>query len=157
MQQQQQVAAGAFDQRPDVRAAAATNDEVAFPVAEDEPVGRLLRSVLDRNHVLDPRRPEGDAPLRPAPDASRTQMHGELPRQTTLGLHEQRCVGRFVLDPHRRLIGEVEREPVGDLLGGQRSARRCSTTARNAGCCANFGGRGRLVRTCAIRSARTAL
>jgi len=51
---------------------------------------------------------------------SRAQPGRELAAQRATALHVERLVDRLVRDPHRGIIREVEREPVGDLLGAPR-------------------------------------
>jgi hypothetical protein len=60
-------------------------------------------------------------------DAERTtgaEASGEFTPQRSSTLDEQRLVDRLMRDPHGRIIGEIELEPVGNLLGapGRRPA-----------------------------------
>src|SRR5215210_4386403 len=48
--------------------------------------------------------------------ATGAQASGELTSQSTPALDEQSLVDRLVRDPHGRIIGEIEVQPMGDLL-----------------------------------------
>lgn len=51
--QQHGVAARALHERPDGRAVGGAGDEVAFPMARDDTIGDLGRSLADHHHGLD--------------------------------------------------------------------------------------------------------
>ncbi len=61
------------------------------------------------------------AGTRHAQRASRSQAGRKLTAQRSTTLHVERLVDRLVRDPHRGIIGKVNREPVRDLLGAPRS------------------------------------
>src|SRR5450756_2432705 len=52
--------------------------------------------------------------------AAGPQAHDQLTLQRTPALHIQRLVDRLVGDPHRLIIGEVQRQPTRDLLRAPR-------------------------------------
>jgi hypothetical protein len=56
----------------------------------------------------DPKRPSG------------AQAGDQLAVERAAGLHVERLVDRLVADPHRLIIGELDREPVHDLLRAPR-------------------------------------
>jgi hypothetical protein len=108
--------AGPLDESADRRAAQA-EDEVAFPVAGDGPVDGFGGPLADHDLF-------GDEPF-PAPagagpgDAQRPagpQTRGQLALQRSSALDEQRLIDRLMGDAHRLIIGEVQAQPVGDLL-----------------------------------------
>src|SRR3954464_9586591 len=57
-----------------------------------------------------------DSGPRDAQRPAGAQARGQLAGQRAATLHEQRLVDRLVGDPHRRIIGEVDPQPGGDLL-----------------------------------------
>ena len=48
--QEQGVAGGALDDRPDRESIGAARDQVTLPVAGDEPVGNVGRTLVDHHH-----------------------------------------------------------------------------------------------------------
>jgi hypothetical protein len=96
-----------------------------FPVTGHGPVPGLGRALAD--HDL-----KGDELLATAAgagsrDAQRPpgpQAGGQLPAQGTPALDVEGLVDRLVRDPHGFIIGEVDPEPVRDLLGLHDLAQR---------------------------------
>jgi len=96
-------------------------DEVALPMTGYGPVVRFGGSLADEDLIGDkafgactsarPRDPEC---------TTRAEACGELTPQGTPTLDEQCLVDRLMRYPHGRIIGEIELEPVGDLLGAPR-------------------------------------
>ena len=95
--------------------------QIALPVAGHGPVVGLGRALAD-HHLggdvaagplagsgpRDPQRPPG------------AQTGDQLALERTAALHVERLVDRLMGDPHRLIIGEVDRQPVGDLLRAPR-------------------------------------
>jgi len=115
---------GPFDESADGGAVEA-NDEVALPVAGYGPVVGFGRSLADEDLVADEALGActGTRP-RDTKRTSGAQTGGELTTQGTSTLDKQCLVDRLVRNLHRRIIGEIELEPMGDLLGtpGRRPA-----------------------------------
>ena len=113
---QHREAAAALDQRAD-RGAAQPKDQVAFPVPGNGPVLRLGGPLADHDLV-------GHEALAAAADAGPgnaqrppgPQAGGQLAPQRSAALHIQRLVDRLMRDAHRLIIGEVQPQPVGELL-----------------------------------------
>src|SRR5215212_5938787 len=114
-------AGAALDQRPD-RRAAQPDDEIAFPVARHGPIGGFGRALADQQLRTDELLA---ASTRPGPrHAQRSpgpQARGQLATQRAPTLHVERLIDRLMRDPHRVIIREVDREPVGDLLRAPRA------------------------------------
>jgi hypothetical protein len=114
--QEHREAAGPLDEGADRRAAQA-EDQVALPMARDGPVGGFNGPLADHDLVGDEalaaaaRAGPGDA-QRPAGP----QARGQLALQRSPALDEQRLIDRLVRDAHRLIIGEVQAQPVGNLL-----------------------------------------
>src|SRR6266511_3915162 len=114
--QQHREAGAALDERPD-RRAVEPEDQIALPVAGDGPVVGLGRPLADHHLGADellaarlrarPRHPQ----RAPGP-----QTGDELTLERASALHVQGLVDRLVRDPHRLIIGEVDPEPICDLL-----------------------------------------
>src|SRR6266542_272595 len=114
--QQHREAGAALDERPD-RRAVEPEDQIALPVAGDGPVVGLGRPLADHHLGADellaarlrarPRHPQ----RAPGP-----QTGDELTLERASALHVQGLVDRRVRDPHRLIIGEVDPEPICDLL-----------------------------------------
>ena len=104
------------------------DDQVAFPVARHRPVHDVGRPLGD--HDL-----RGDERLAAAPRARPghpqrapgAQTGDELALERAAALDEQGLIDRLVRDPHGRILGEVELQPVRDLL---RAPRRCPPPVR---------------------------
>ena len=85
-------------------------DQVALPVAGDGAVGGLGGPLADHHLVGDEAlAARADAGPGDAQRPAGAQARGQLARQRAAALHEQRLVDRLVRDPHRRIIGEVDR------------------------------------------------
>src|SRR6266508_3767490 len=111
----------ALDERAD-RGAAEPEDQVAFPMAGHGPVGRLGGPLAD--HDLRPHEALAAftrASARHPQRAPRAQAGRQLAAQRAAALHVERLVDRLVRDPHRGIIGKVDREPVRDLLRAPRA------------------------------------
>ena len=118
--QQQREPGGALDERPDRRAVEA-DDEVAFPVAGHGTVRGLGGPLADQDLRGHERLPAATGPC--AGDAQRppgAQARHELALEGTPTLDIQRLIDRLVRDPHGLIIGEVDTEPVRDLLWAPR-------------------------------------
>ena len=85
-------------------------------MTRNRPVLRLGGPLADHDLVAD----EVLAALRASPrDPERPaspQARNELPLQRPAALDVERLIDRLVRDPHRVIIGEVDAQPVGDLL-----------------------------------------
>ena len=93
------------------------DDQVALPVPGDGPVvglgGRWLIIDLVGDEDFWPfRGPRAGLTQRP----SGPQARGQLALERAAALHVERLVDRLVADPHRLIIGEVDPQPVADLL-----------------------------------------
>jgi hypothetical protein len=113
-------AGGPFDEGADC-GAVETEDKVALPVTWYSAVSGFGWSLTDEDLI-------GDGALtsyasaRPR-DTERTpgaEASSEFTPQSSSTLDEQRLVDRLMRDPHRRIIGEIEVEPVGNLLRAPR-------------------------------------
>ncbi len=114
--QQHRVSVGALHKSPD-RELLQVDDQVAFLVPGHCPVGGLGGPGGDRDLLGDegPAAALGAGPrLTQRPPGRQTR--GQLPGQYATALDIQRLVDRLVADPHRLIIGEVDREPATDLL-----------------------------------------
>ena len=118
--QQHREPGGALDERAD-RRAVETDDEVALPVAGHRSIVGLGGSLADHHLRADellapPRgaRP-GDAQRPPG-----AQTGDQLAAQRSPALHVQRLIDGLVRDAHRLIIGEVDPQPVRDLLRAPR-------------------------------------
>jgi hypothetical protein len=93
------------------------DDEIALPVARDRPVVGFGGPLAD-HHLA------GDvaagllagASTRHAQRPAGTQARDQLALERTATLDVERLVDRLVRDPHRLIIGEIDRQSVGDLL-----------------------------------------
>jgi hypothetical protein len=106
----------ALDQGAD-RRALQPDDQITFRVAGNGAIFSLRRPVGDRDVSGDeavPRlpRPHPRHPQRPPGP----QARGQLTLQAATRLHVKGLVDRLVRDPHRLIVGEVDRQPVRDLL-----------------------------------------
>ena len=113
---------GALHKCPD-RGAPKSGDQVTFPVAWHCPVVGLGGALADHDLGAD----EGAAPLLgPGPGDSQrspgSPTRHKLAPERTPALHIGRLVDGFVRDSHGLIVGEVDPEPVRDLLG---TPRRC--------------------------------
>src|SRR5262249_9527720 len=105
------------------------DDQVTFPVARYRPLGDFGWPLGD--HDL-----RGDellaAALRACPGypqrAPSAQTGDELALERAAALNEQRLIDRLVRDPHGLILGEVELQPVRDLL---RAPRRRPSSIRS--------------------------
>ena len=117
--QQHREPARALHQGAD-RGVAGPEDQVAFPVARDGSVlslgGPLADHDLVGHEALATRNPCPGHPQRPAG----SQARDELPFQRTTTLNVERLVDRLMGDPHRLIIGELKRQPIGNLLRAPR-------------------------------------
>src|SRR5262245_51138328 len=118
--QQHREARRALYQGPD-RGAVQTEDEIALPVPGNRAVLGFGRALADHDlwaHELLASR------LRASPRdpqcAAGTQACNELTAQRTTALHVKRLVDGLVGDAHGVIIGEIDAEPFGDLLGAPR-------------------------------------
>src|SRR5690606_21227318 len=93
---QHHEAAGALDQGSDRRAVACTLDQVAFPVAGNQPVGDLWRTDVDALHVRDLAAPVGAAAARLAGAAALPQAGDQLLAQLAARQHVDGAVDCFV-------------------------------------------------------------
>jgi hypothetical protein len=118
--QQHDEPGGALDQCPD-RRTAQTEDEVAFPVPGNGAVFDLGGPCADHDLGADellapaPGACSGDAQRPPSP-----QARDQVATQRAPALHVERLVDGLVRDPHGVIIGEVDPEPVRDLLRAPR-------------------------------------
>jgi len=106
----------ALHERAD-RGTAQPEHQVSFPVARHCPVFGLGRALADQDfggdELLAP--PAGPG-LWHSQRTAGAQTRGELSSQRTAALNVERLVDRLVGDPHGLIIGEVDRQPVGDLF-----------------------------------------
>ena len=114
---QQDEPAGAFDQGDHRALARAAQQQVALPVARHRPVLGLGRPRRDPDVLGDPQ----SHPFRPAGlglslGALCAQVRGQLGLEGAFGLHEQRLVDRLVAHAHHRIIRELDRQRLRDLL-----------------------------------------
>jgi hypothetical protein len=109
------VPGGGFDEGAHRGAAVLADDEIAFPVSRDRPVGRLGRTLADHDHVPEPAGLGGAVTAR-ALDPSVAQAARQLPARFAAPLHEQRLVAGLVAHLHHRIVGELPPQPVQDLL-----------------------------------------
>ena len=118
--QQHEKPGAAFDEGAD-RGAVEADDQVALPVAGNRSVLGLGRALADQDllgHEALPARSaagSGNAQRPPGPQTGR-----ELATQRSAPLDVQGLVDRLVRDPHRLIIGEIDLEPVSDLLRAPR-------------------------------------
>lgn len=113
-------AAFSFHQRAD-RRAVGPDDQIALPVSGHRAIGGLSGTLADDDVGA-------DVPLRlvlcPSPrNPQRTpssQAGGQLSFERPTPLNEQRLVDRLMADSHGLIIGEVNRQAVGDLFGTPR-------------------------------------
>jgi hypothetical protein len=118
--QQHREAGGPLDERPD-RGAVETDDEVAFPVTRHCPVGNFCGPFTDEDLWGDELLASATCPSsRNAQRPPGSQARDEFTLQRAAPLDVERLVDGFVRDPHGLIIGEIEREPVRDLLGAPR-------------------------------------
>ncbi|MGF6889147.1 hypothetical protein ABIA39_008567 [Nocardia sp. GAS34] len=107
---------GPLDESPD-RRTAATDDQVAFPVPGDRAVpgldGPMLDQVARVDELLATSTGAGPRDAQRPPGA---QARGRITMQTTTIGDIERLVDRLVRDTHRLVVGEFDRQPVGDLL-----------------------------------------
>src|SRR3984885_2023508 len=113
--QQHREPGRALDQSAD-RRAPQPQDQVSLPVSGNGTVLGLGRALADQDLIGDevlpaPRAGSWD-PQRPAG----TQAGRQLASECAAALDIQRLVDRFVRDPHRLIIREVQTQPIGDLL-----------------------------------------
>ena len=114
--QQHREPTGALDQSPD-RRAVHTKDQIALPVARHSTVINLSRPLADQQLIshkaaVAPRCPVPGSPQRPTcPQAS-----GQFAAQRSPALDIQRLIDRLVGHAHRLIIGEVQAQPLRDLL-----------------------------------------
>ncbi len=81
------------------------------------PVGGLCWALADLDIVSDEgAAAAGSARTGLAQGPPGSQAGGQFPPECTAALHVQRLVDRLVADPHRLIIGEIDLEPVADLL-----------------------------------------
>src|SRR5438046_2876009 len=120
--QQHREAGGALDERPG-RRAVEPQDQVALPVAGDGPVVGLGRPLTDHHlgadELLAARLRARTRHSQRAPGA---ETGDELALERAPALHVEGLVDRLMRDPHRVILGEVDPEPIRDLL---RTPRRC--------------------------------
>jgi hypothetical protein len=114
--EQQHEAGGALDEGSDRGAVVLADDEVALQMAGNGAVGDFGRTLGDPHHVRDlPATLE--PPLRAALGPARSQAAGELSAQLTAALDEEGLVDCLVAHVHRLVVGELDPETSGDLLG----------------------------------------
>jgi hypothetical protein len=88
-------------------------------VARNSPILSFGGPLADHDRVAhEALAPAPDAGSRDAQRPPRAQAGGQLPPQRAAALHIERLVDRFVGDPHRFIIGEVETQPVGEICSG---------------------------------------
>jgi hypothetical protein len=94
---------------------------VALPVAGHRPVGRLGGPLADHHLVADEALAAATG-TRPghAQRPARAQARGQLALECAAALDIKRLVDRLGRDPHRVSIGEVQAQPIGDLLRAPR-------------------------------------
>jgi hypothetical protein len=98
-----------------------TKNEVALPVTWYRPVIGFGWPLTDEDLIADEAlAPCASARPRDAEDTPGTKASGEFTMQSSSALDEQRLVDRLMRDPHGWIIGEIELEPVGNLLGAPR-------------------------------------
>ena len=116
--QQQGVAARALDQGADGRTVSRPHDEVALPMTRHRPVSDLGRALRDHHLVgeISPALGTGASPG-PTLGPPAAQAFDQLTARATSALDEERLVDRLVAHPHHRIVGMLETQPVGDLLG----------------------------------------
>ena len=117
--QEQAKSGGPFDQSADGGAAEA-KDEVALPVPRDGSVVCFGGALANEDRVGDEAFAATGAGPGDAERPSGAQACGEFTAQSPAALDIQRLVDRLVGDAHRRIIGEIDAEPVSDLLGAPR-------------------------------------
>src|SRR6266542_4588730 len=119
--QQHREPGGALDQGAD-RGTVQSEDEVALPVPRHGAVVGLGGTLADHDRwggeLL--ATPTSAGPWHTERTAA-AQACGQLAAQRPAALHIQRLVDRLVRDPHRPIMGEVDPEPVGDLLRAPRA------------------------------------
>src|SRR6266540_53575 len=114
--QQHRETGRALDERPDRRAVEA-QDQIALPVAGDGPIVGLGRPLADHHLGADELLAARlRASARYAQRAPGPQTGDELALERASALHVQGLVDRLMRDPHRLIIGEVDPEPIRDLL-----------------------------------------
>ena len=110
----------ALNKGPD-RGTVQSEDQVAFPVAWHCPVVGLGRTLGDHDLGADEL---AAPPLGPRPrDPQRSpgsQTRHQLAFERTPALHVERLVDRLVRNPHGLIMGEIDPEPVRDLLRAPR-------------------------------------
>ena len=119
---QHHEAAAALDQRADRRTIAGALDQIALPVARDQPVFDLGRAHVDALPVRNLAPPVLTAAARLARAATLSQAGDELLAQLASRGHVDRAVDGLVRHPVVRPIGEGPRQYPGDLL--RRPARQ---------------------------------
>src|SRR5690242_14084323 len=113
---------GSFDECADGGALETVN-EVALPVTGDGAVVGLGRSLADED-LISAKAFAACARARfwDAECTTGAQAGREFAPQGTSAMNEQGLVDRLMRDPHGGIIGEIEWEPVGNLL---RAPGRC--------------------------------
>ena len=91
-------------------------------MARDGPVFGLGGALADHHLRADvPARAVSGASARDPQRPAGPQARDQLALERASALHVERLVDRLVRDPHRRIIGELELEPLGDLLRAPRA------------------------------------
>lgn len=115
---EQQVAGAAFDQGGDGGAGVAADDEVAFPVPGDGPVGCFGGPFTDHHHGVGVARLAlGCVAVRAAHGAAGAQGAGQFATQFALTLDVESLVDGFVGHVHLRPVGRASAQSATDLLG----------------------------------------
>ena len=111
---------GALDEGADCRAIQ-TDDEVALPVAGNGTIIGFGGSLADHDLGGDELLPSSTrASPRHSQGSAGPQAGDELAFECTPALDVERLVDRLVGDPHGLIIGEIDPQPVRDLLGTPR-------------------------------------
>ena len=114
--QQHREPGRALNQRPD-RGTPNSEDQVTFPVSWNRPVISLGWSFADHDLRCDELAASLAGPRPRDPQRSPgTKTRHQLPPQPTSTLHIKRLVDGLVRDPHGLIMGEIDPEPVRDLL-----------------------------------------
>jgi transposase len=114
--QEHHIASGSLDECAHLGVAVLPDDEVTLPVSWDGAILDLLGTLADHHHPRDV--PSSlDPPLGSTLGTTRAQAPSELATQLTSALDEQGLVDRLVAHPHHRIVGILEAQAPGDLLG----------------------------------------
>jgi hypothetical protein len=113
------------------RAALQPDQKITLPMPWHRAISDLRRTLADQRFRRDMSPgfqpgPRPRHPQRPTP----AQATDQLPLERTAAFDIQRLVDGLVANPHGRIIGEIERDPMGDLLRAPRRHPRPITPVR---------------------------